>query len=130
MNTLHSTPGTFLAPFLAPYASWLYLGSIWWTIVGFAGNLMFGSRFIFQWIASERKHCVVVPAYFWYLSFVGSVLNLLYSLHLDNAPLVLGVIALPFVYGRNIVLMKRQEPASEPRTREERAPLNAKYKPA
>ncbi|MDB6037665.1 MAG: lipid biosynthesis protein [Verrucomicrobiales bacterium] len=130
MENLHSSAGTFLEPFLAPYAPWLFVSSIWWTVIGFAGNLMFGSRFIFQWLASERKHCLVVPGHFWYLSFVGSVLNLLYSFHLDNAPLILGVIALPFIYGRNIVLMKRERPQREPRERDESAPMNAKYRPA
>ena len=88
---------------------WLYTNSGWWTAVGFLGNLLFGSRFLFQWLASERKHQLVVPPYFWYISFWGSVLNLLYALHLDNAPLLCGVIILPFIYGRNIVLLKKRE---------------------
>src|SRR3954465_12408856 len=96
----------FLAPVLGPYLPFLYWNSLIWTCVGFAGNILFGSRFIFQWLASERKHAVVVPAYFWHLSFWGSVLNLLYSFHLDNAPLILGVIALPFIYGRNLFLLR------------------------
>ncbi len=131
MENLHNTSGNFLEPFLSPVAGWLYVSSYWWTLIGFAGNLMFGSRFVFQWLASERKHCLVVPNYFWYLSFVGSVLNLLYSFHLDNAPLVIGVIALPFIYGRNIVLLKRDNKRAESSERNESAPpISAKYRPA
>ena len=62
----------------------------------------------------------MVPGYFWQLSFWGSVLNLIYAMHLDSAPLLLGVAALPFIYGRNLVLLKRCDcPArvEEPRRR-------------
>jgi lipid-A-disaccharide synthase-like uncharacterized protein len=106
--------GHFLQGALQGWAPWLYVSTWWWTGVGFAGNILFGSRFIFQWLESERKKCLTVPRYFWHLSFWGSVLNLLYALHLDSAPLLLGVGALPFIYGRNLVLLKRtQQPASD-----------------
>lgn len=88
-------------------APWLYASTWWWTFVGFAGNILFGSRFILQWLASEKKGTLVVPGYFWHLSFWGSVLNLVYALHLDSAPLLLGTAALPFIYGRSIVLLNR-----------------------
>lgn len=99
--------GKFLEPFLAQYLPWLYRDTYLWTAVGFAGNIMFSSRFLLQWLASERKRCVVVPAHFWHLSFWGSMLNLFYVLHLDSAPLICGVIALPIIYGRNLILLKR-----------------------
>ena len=86
---------------------WLYASTWWWTAVGFAGNILFGSRFIFQWLESEKRKSLVVPPYFWHLSFWGSVLNLFYAFHLDSAPLILGVAALPIIYGRNLVLLRR-----------------------
>lgn len=97
----------FLKPLLDGILPWLYVSSWWWSGIGFAGNILFGSRFIFQWLESERKHRLVVPTHFWHLSFWGSVLNLIYALHLDSAPLLLGVSALPFIYGRNLVLLRR-----------------------
>src|ERR1051325_838792 len=105
--------GTFLQPWLHGPLPWVYVSSWWWSAIGFAGNIMFGSRFILQWLASEKKKSLVVPAYFWHLSFWGSVLNLLYALHLDSAPLLLGVAALPFIYGRNLVLLKRCSPKED-----------------
>ena len=107
--------GTFLQHWMQGPLPWLYASTWWWSAVGFAGNILFGSRFIFQWLESERKHSLVVPTYFWHLSFWGSVLNLVYAFHLDSAPLLLGVIALPFIYGRNLVLLKRtkEESASD-----------------
>ena len=99
--------GKFLEPLLSGYLPWLYSSSYLWTLLGFLGNGLFSSRFLLQWLASERRHCLVVPAYFWHLSFWGSVLNLIYALHLDSAPIIFGVMALPFIYGRNLVLLRR-----------------------
>jgi lipid-A-disaccharide synthase-like uncharacterized protein len=99
--------GHFLEPWLGSTIPWLYTSSFVWTVIGFVGNFLFGSRFFFQWIASEKKRCLVVPGHFWQLSFYGSVLNLLYALHLDSAPLIFGVAALPIIYGRNLVLLRR-----------------------
>ncbi len=101
----------------------MYVSTWWWTAVGFAGNILFGSRFLFQWLESERKKSLVVPAYFWQLSFWGSVLNLFYAIHLDSAPLLLGAVALPFIYARNIVLSRRTtKPAQVEETKETREP--------
>jgi lipid-A-disaccharide synthase-like uncharacterized protein len=86
---------------------WLYSHSYWWTILGFCGNALFSSRFLLQWLSSEKKGSLVVPTYFWHLSFWGSVLNVIYAFHIDNAPIIFGVIALPFIYGRNLVLLRR-----------------------
>ena len=45
----------------------------WWTVVGLAGNALFSSRFLIQWLYSERKGRLVVPPVFWHLSFWGSL---------------------------------------------------------
>lgn len=98
----------FLQSFLEPWTGrWLYMDSAMWTAVGFLGAAIFGSRFILQWLKSEKEKKLVVPWYFWHLSFWGSVLNLLYFLHIDKAPLILGNCFLPFLYGRNIFFLRR-----------------------
>ncbi|MEZ0276497.1 MAG: lipid-A-disaccharide synthase N-terminal domain-containing protein [Roseimicrobium sp.] len=98
----------FLQNWLEPiFGRWLYVDSMGWTVVGFLGAAIFGSRFILQWLQSEKEKKLVVPWYFWHLSFWGSVLNLLYFLHLDKAPLILGNCFLPFLYGRNILFLRR-----------------------
>ncbi len=98
----------FLARFLDPWVGdWLYANTLWWTVVGFAGAGIFGSRFLFQWLHSERRKALIVPWYFWHLSFWGSVLNLLYAMHLDKAPLILGTVFLPILYGRNLMLLRK-----------------------
>jgi len=110
MNTSSSH---FLEPYLAHWLPSLYISSYWWTVLGFFGNLLFSSRFFFQWIASERRRKLFVPGYFWQLSFWGSVINLIYALHIDNAPFLFGTLALPFIYGRNLVLLRRSKEPKE-----------------
>jgi lipid-A-disaccharide synthase-like uncharacterized protein len=97
----------FLKPFLEKFAGWLYVESSTWTVIGFGGAIIFGSRFLLQWLHSEKEKRLVVPWYFWHLSFWGSCLNFLYFLHLDKAPLILGNCFLPVLYGRNLVLLYR-----------------------
>ena len=100
---------SFLQAFLEPiFGRWLYADSGLWTVVGFLGAAIFGSRFVLQWLQSEKEKKLVVPWYFWHLSFWGSVLNLLYFLHLDKAPLILGNCFLPFLYGRNILFLRAE----------------------
>lgn len=98
---------SFLQSWLEPLLGrWLYADSALWTVVGFLGAAIFGSRFLLQWLQSEKEKKLVVPWYFWHLSFWGSVLNLFYFLHLDKAPLILGNCFLPFLYGRNILFLR------------------------
>ncbi|MEZ5314519.1 MAG: lipid-A-disaccharide synthase N-terminal domain-containing protein [Thermoanaerobaculia bacterium] len=105
-----------LAPFLSGVAPWLYADSAWWTAIGLLGNGIFSSRFIIQWLASEKRKAVHVPPLFWHLSFWGSVLSLLYAIHIDKLPIILSFAFLPFLYGRNLALLRRganAEPAPQ-----------------
>ena len=99
--------GGFLEPFLGPYLPWLYVQSVYWTAIGLFGNVLFGSRFFIQWLYSEKSKKVVVPPVFWYISFWGSLISLFYALHIDKLPIIIGVAALPIVYGRNLVLLRK-----------------------
>ena len=49
-------------------------------LVGMLGQLLFTCRFVAQWVASEKKKESTVPVVFWYLSFSGGVLLLIYAL--------------------------------------------------
>jgi lipid-A-disaccharide synthase-like uncharacterized protein len=100
--------GSFLQPFVGSWLGWFYTDSIWWTVFGLLGNAIFSARFVVQWLTSERKKMLVVPPIFWHLSFWGSLVSLVYAFHVDKLPIILGFIALPFIYGRNLVLLKRQ----------------------
>lgn len=97
----------FLEPFLGQMLPWLYMDSPAWTLVGLSGNLIFSSRFLLQWLKSEREKKVIVPPIFWHLSFWGSCISLVYALHIDKLPIILGYAFLPLIYARNLALLKR-----------------------
>ena len=56
--------------------------STFWIVFGLLGNAAFGTRFLLQWIASERAGTSVIPTAFWYLSVVGAVVLLIYARNL------------------------------------------------
>jgi lipid-A-disaccharide synthase-like uncharacterized protein len=102
-----SDSGVFLKPFLDSVLPWLYYDSKFWTAFGLMGNLLFASRFVVQWLYSEKRKELVVPAIFWHLSFWGSVIALIYAFHVDKLPVILGYFFLPILYARNLVLLAR-----------------------
>lgn len=111
---MHPSAEGFLAPFLSTFVPWLYWESGWWTVFGVLANVTFTGRFILQWLHSEKAKKVVVPEIFWQLSFWGSVMNLIYCIHLDKFPLILGCCFLPFLYGRNLYLLYKHQPIVSP----------------
>jgi lipid-A-disaccharide synthase-like uncharacterized protein len=79
-----------------------------WLALGFAGQLAFSSRFLVQWVESERRRRSVVPAAFWWLSLVGGALLLVYALARRDPVFVLGQTAGLVVYTRNLILVRRE----------------------
>lgn len=51
-----------------------------WKLIGYVGALMFGGRWLVQFIASKRAGKPVIPRVFWYMSVVGSLMTLSYFL--------------------------------------------------
>ena len=51
-----------------------------WKLIGYTGALMFGGRWLVQFIASKRMGKPVIPRAFWYMSIVGSLMTLSYFL--------------------------------------------------
>jgi lipid-A-disaccharide synthase-like uncharacterized protein len=78
-----------------------------WTTVGFLGQVIFGSRFLVQWIATERQKRSVVPTAFWYLSIVGTVILLSYSVYRLDAVFIAGFSLNMVVYLRNLYFIHR-----------------------
>jgi len=79
-----------------------------WLAVGFAGQALFGSRFLVQWIVSERRGESVVPLAFWYLSLGGASLLLAYAIWRQDPVFILGQSLGFLVYVRNLVLIARR----------------------
>lgn len=104
-----TNPGGFLEPILGSAVPWLYYESAFWTVFGLFGNALFSLRFVVQWLYSEKRKELVVPAVFWHLSFWGSVIALIYAFHIDKMPVILGYFFLPILYTRNLVLLARDK---------------------
>jgi lipid-A-disaccharide synthase-like uncharacterized protein len=78
-----------------------------WFLVGILGQGIFAARFLFQWIASERKGRVVIPGIFWWCSLVGASITFAYGVHRRD-PLILVAQAFGLVvYVRNLALHLR-----------------------
>lgn len=80
-------------------------------MLGLLGQALFFSRFLVQWVASEKKGRSVVPLSFWYLSIGGGGLLLIYALWRKDPVIVLGQAVGLLVYVRNLMLIARRKPA-------------------
>jgi lipid-A-disaccharide synthase-like uncharacterized protein len=79
-----------------------------WKLVGWAGNVVFFSRFLVQWHASEKRGRVVVPAAFWWLSLAGSLLLLSYAVcYRRDSVFVFAYLFTWIPYVRNLMLHRR-----------------------
>ena len=83
-----------------------------WTTVGFVGQATFGGRFILQWIVSEYRKRSHVPTAFWFMSLIGSLVLLVYSIHRREPIFVLGFSINTLIYVRNIHLIYKHKNAS------------------
>ncbi len=86
-----------------------------WLVFGLLGNATFGSRFLVQWLASERAGDSVIPVVFWYLSIAGSLILLIYAIHLKNLVFTLAYLPNTAIYCRNLVLIRRGREIPGPR---------------
>jgi len=89
-------------------------GSYVFLLIGMLGQAGFASRFLVQWIASERAGRSIMPLAFWWLSIAGSLLLLLYAMHIKAVPIVLGQLPNCFIYARNLHLVKRYRERQTP----------------
>lgn len=94
-----------------------------WKIIGLSGSVIFGVRFLIQWIASERAKKSVIPFGFWECSALGSFLTLSYFAiyRHDSVGVIQNLLPLP-IYLRNIYLRYThrtpQHPGNRPRPAE------------
>ena len=77
-------------------------------IIGFTGQALFASRFIFQWLYSERLGRSAIPIIFWYLSILGGIGLLIYAIFRKDPVIILGQSFGIFIYLRNLILIYRR----------------------
>ncbi|PIQ97021.1 MAG: lipid A biosynthesis protein [Nitrospinae bacterium CG11_big_fil_rev_8_21_14_0_20_56_8] len=80
----------------------------YWIIIGFVGQAFFFTRFMIQWIVSERRGESTIPTAFWYCSIGGSMILLLYAIHREDPVFILGQSLGIVIYVRNLILIDRK----------------------
>lgn len=81
----------------------------WLLVLGLIGQGVFASRFLVQWIVSERKGESVIPIAFWYLSLGGAALLFAYAFLRRDPVFMIGQATGSIVYVRNLVLIRRKK---------------------
>ena len=80
-----------------------------WVSFGTLGQLVFFSRWIIQWLKSERTKTSVIPIAFWWCSLVGGIITLIYAHHIGSFPFMLAQAVGIIVYSRNLLLIHRRQ---------------------
>ena len=82
----------------------------WLMILGFTGQFLFTSRFVVQWIYSEKYKKSIIPRAFWYFSLGGGLLLFIYALLKGDPVFTVGQFFGIFIYLRNIYFIKKADP--------------------
>src|SRR6266404_9636131 len=83
---------------------WSYL-----TLLGLIGNVIFSTRFLVQWMASERKGQSVIPVSFWYWSIFGSIVMCFYFIFKRDPVGILAYLPYSLIYIRNLMLIRKRK---------------------
>ncbi|WP_102106718.1 lipid-A-disaccharide synthase N-terminal domain-containing protein [Oceaniglobus roseus] len=82
-----------------------------WVAIGFAGQAMFTSRFLIQWLVSEKRRESVIPLAFWWFSLLGGVTLLSYAIWRRDPVIIAGQATGLVVYARNLMLIWKKNRA-------------------
>ncbi len=89
----------------AVHQTWFWLG------IGVLGQALFASRFLIQWISTEREGDSIIPPVFWPISIVAATLQTACFAQRHEWVFAIGIAATILIYIRNIILLttKRTE---------------------
>lgn len=79
---------------------------------GTIGQVIFTSRFIYQWWYSRNQHESVLPAGFWIISLIGSVIIFTYGVLRGDIVLIAGQLGF-ITYARNLWLAIRYKQSEQ-----------------
>ena len=77
--------------------------------IGFLGQGIFASRFIVQWLYSEKKGESSIPVIFWYLSIFGGIGLLTYAIFRKDPVIITGQLFGILIYTRNLILIYKKK---------------------
>ena len=80
-----------------------------WVSFGTLGQLVFFSRWIIQWLSSEKYKTSFIPVSFWWCSLLGGIITLLYAHHIGSFPFMLAQAIGIIVYTRNLLLIYKRQ---------------------
>lgn len=86
-------------------SSWI---GVAWVALGFGGQIVFGGRWIVQWLVSEKNKTSSVPISFWWMSLLGSIVLFAYFVWRNDVVGVMGQTSGVVIYARNIQLIRKQ----------------------
>ena len=78
-------------------------------ILGLLGQAVFMTRFLVQWIASERAGKSIMPTAFWWLPICGSAMVFVYAIIIAEPVFIIGQSLGFIIYTRNLVLIRRDK---------------------
>jgi len=87
----------------------LSFNELLWVSFGTLGQLVFFSRWILQWLKSEKLKTSLIPVSFWWCSLVGGIITLIYAHHIQSFPFMLAQAIGIIVYTRNLLLIYRRQ---------------------
>ncbi|GLQ88175.1 lipid-A-disaccharide synthase N-terminal domain-containing protein [Dyella flagellata] len=79
-----------------------------WIGAGMIGQLLFGVRFLVQWLYSEARGQSLIPPAFWYLSVAGGVVVLSYAIHQREMVFIIGESVTLVIFLRNLIMLRKQ----------------------
>jgi len=81
----------------------------WLMLVGIIGQIVYTSRFIYQWIYSEKNEKSCLPKGFWILSLTGSAIIFTYAVFRSDPVLLAAHFFGAIVYIRNLFLIQKNK---------------------
>ncbi|MFT4756111.1 MAG: lipid-A-disaccharide synthase-like uncharacterized protein [Vicingaceae bacterium] len=72
--------------------------------IGYVAQGLFSSRFIIQWISSEKAGKVLAPTLFWQISLIASFMLIVYGILVKDITILLGQSLGYYIYVRNLRL--------------------------
>ena len=91
------------------YLSELSKNELIFLIIGFVGQGLFASRFIYQWLYSEKIGKSTIPIGFWYLSILGGLGLLTYAIFRKDPVIIIGQMFGIIIYLRNLILIYKNK---------------------
>lgn len=82
--------------------------SLWLIVLGIIGQIVYTSRFVYQWIYSEQNKKSSLPKGFWIISLAGSAIIFTYAIFRQDPVLLTAHFFGSIVYIRNLFIIRKE----------------------